>query len=404
MLEITSLIYIIYICLVFYYLSKIYGVPMAKKRILCILILINTYLIYLPVYILNFRYEGIVMALYFVALGTQIILVYKLNFISTLAALLCFTINYFGIRVLLIGLFTLDTSQQIDVFLNSIENRLKVTSLTFLILSPYILVSSRLLISKVVKYLFSDLSSLKLACILLGAVCINQFIALPTLYTNTEIPQFNAYYQITISLLSLVSFVIIMILVFIYSKLKQASVEYRNTTAEIQTEESTITRLEAEVRTDFFTGFYVRSVAVNTLQEFLKSKKYCYLVYLDLDGLKIVNDTLGHEEGDWYIQAVAKEIASVFRTETIARIGGDEFLIVGDDTEHLSITEKVSLCHDNVLKLKEQYNKAYDTSLSYGITEVDKKNNLSYEKLIDATDSKMYAFKKAQNKHRKTRS
>src|SRR5258708_18060184 len=52
------------------------------------------------------------------------------------------------------------------------------------------------------------------------------------------------------------------------------------------------------------------------------------VVYLDLDGFKKINDTLGHSTGDALLKIVARRLESVVREEdTVARVGGDEFMI-----------------------------------------------------------------------------
>lgn len=57
------------------------------------------------------------------------------------------------------------------------------------------------------------------------------------------------------------------------------------------------------------------------------------LVLCDLDGLKMVNDTFGHDAGDRYLKAVAAELRRSFRdTDVIARIGGDEFAVIMANT------------------------------------------------------------------------
>jgi diguanylate cyclase (GGDEF)-like protein len=56
------------------------------------------------------------------------------------------------------------------------------------------------------------------------------------------------------------------------------------------------------------------------------------LIYCDLDGLKIVNDTFGHDAGDDVIRAAAERLRAVTRTsDTVARMGGDEFAILLED-------------------------------------------------------------------------
>ena len=63
-----------------------------------------------------------------------------------------------------------------------------------------------------------------------------------------------------------------------------------------------------------------------------RSGKSLALVYLDLDGFKAVNDTHGHDIGDQLLIEVAKRIQlSLRETDTLARIGGDEFVLVLSD-------------------------------------------------------------------------
>jgi diguanylate cyclase (GGDEF)-like protein len=72
------------------------------------------------------------------------------------------------------------------------------------------------------------------------------------------------------------------------------------------------------------------------------------LLFIDLDKFKPINDTHGHEAGDWVLQAVAKRIESCLRaSDTAARVGGDEFLVLLPDlqtsTDALAVAEKIRL-------------------------------------------------------------
>ena len=84
---------------------------------------------------------------------------------------------------------------------------------------------------------------------------------------------------------------------------------------------------EEQAFTDTLTGLKNRR-ALDVVLERLRDQEFT-LIYLDLDYFKAVNDTHGHAAGDAVLQAVAKILVSnVRRNDTVARIGGDEFVIV----------------------------------------------------------------------------
>ncbi len=401
LLVVTSMFYVLYMLGVFYYAARIYGIPIAKKSTLCLLTAINSFLIYIPVYLTSFGYEQLLMLLYFVVLGIELIVVYKQNMKTSISSLLCFVINYFGMRILIIGIFSMDLQLSVNEILSREDLRLSISMLVFGILFPYILVSSRIMISKVVIYVFQDREVINLACTLLAAICIGIFCSIPMLYMEVDNIEMHGIYLIRTGGVALVSFVIVMVILFLYARLKKASITYKNTSEEIKSENVTITALEAEAITDFFTGFFVRSIGINKLKELIQRKAYGYAVYLDIDGLKEVNDSLGHEEGDWYIKSVSEQIQEIFRRDTVSRIGGDEFLVVGNEQEPMNIHNKVQKCFENIIELKAEYEKPYETSISYGIKELDHSNELSCEEIMEEIDEAMYKFKRSRNKERK---
>jgi len=87
---------------------------------------------------------------------------------------------------------------------------------------------------------------------------------------------------------------------------------------------------------DELTGLPNRYLLIDRLEHAIKSaerhKTPLALLFLDLDRFKIINDTLGHDVGDKLLKAVAGRLKSVARnSDTIARIGGDEFVILLED-------------------------------------------------------------------------
>jgi len=95
-------------------------------------------------------------------------------------------------------------------------------------------------------------------------------------------------------------------------------------------------RLLHEARHDALTGLPNRSVAEDRLEQALaratRRQKLFAVLCIDLDGFKAINDNLGHHAGDELLQAVATRLRSRVRhSDTVARIGGDEFLAIIED-------------------------------------------------------------------------
>ena len=91
--------------------------------------------------------------------------------------------------------------------------------------------------------------------------------------------------------------------------------------------------LEALALHDQLTGLANRRLLADRMAMAMaharRNKTTMALVYLDLDGFKQINDTLGHSAGDTLLQLVAKRLLETVREEdTVARTGGDEFILV----------------------------------------------------------------------------
>ena len=88
------------------------------------------------------------------------------------------------------------------------------------------------------------------------------------------------------------------------------------------------------------------SVAINMARRY---KKAAAVMFIDLDGFKAVNDTLGHDAGDYVLIQVAKRLLSCVReTDTVARVGGDEFLIIASE---INTPDNAALIAEKVIQL-----------------------------------------------------
>lgn len=98
---------------------------------------------------------------------------------------------------------------------------------------------------------------------------------------------------------------------------------------------------------DALTGLPNRTLFAKRLQEKMEEARsrdgYIAVVFLDLDKFKYINDTLGHECGDYLLQLVAKRLTDAVRDgDTVARMGGDEFTILLGRINHPSNAQKVA--------------------------------------------------------------
>lgn len=115
------------------------------------------------------------------------------------------------------------------------------------------------------------------------------------------------------------------------------------------------------------------------------------LCFIDINGLKEVNDTLGHKLGDELITSVADVIKETIREQDfLVRLGGDEFLIVfnGIGIEMAeAIWERIV---QNYNQINQNENRPYVISVSHGIVDFDNKQKIHVDDLINAADEKMY--------------
>ena len=120
------------------------------------------------------------------------------------------------------------------------------------------------------------------------------------------------------------------------------------------------------------------------------------LLYIDLDGFKNVNDSFGHDVGDELLRAVASLLIKACRkSDTVARMGGDEFAIIYAEFISLSALEDFTARLIDTLKPPVELDKGIVTiGASIGIARfpVDSDN---LEELISLADKAMYVSKKS---------
>jgi diguanylate cyclase (GGDEF)-like protein len=167
----------------------------------------------------------------------------------------------------------------------------------------------------------------------------------------------------------------------------------------VDSEVSAEQELQRRARFDDLTGALKRDEAVSRLGEVCSHQRRlgdeCGVLFIDVDNFKIVNDSRGHALGDAVLTTLTERIRSAVRSgDTVARTGGDEFLVIleglHDVDEARTIAEKIrNLSADPVSSDRE----TVDVSVSIGVTMCAPGD--TPDVLMARADSAMYAAKHA---------
>jgi len=153
---------------------------------------------------------------------------------------------------------------------------------------------------------------------------------------------------------------------------------------------------------DDLTALYNRRGFITLAEQWLRiaarTRRTPLLLFVDVNGMKPVNDHLGHAQGDRVLRDTADLLRLTFReSDILARLGGDEFVVLAVDamTEH-----SVLLCerlHRNVNALNDTAQRPYRVSLSVGVSAWDPAKPRSVEELLAEADARMYEAKRSRH-------
>lgn len=152
---------------------------------------------------------------------------------------------------------------------------------------------------------------------------------------------------------------------------------------------------------DELTGLYNRrgflELARHVIQQTNRARSSALLFFLDLNGMKQINDQLGHEEGDHALRKAASVLRATFRaSDVVARLGGDEFVALLPE----ATAEQLGLFRariDAEFSLRNQKpGHSYRLSASVGGTLYDSSRPESIEALLVKADALMYEQKRAR--------
>jgi diguanylate cyclase (GGDEF)-like protein/PAS domain S-box-containing protein len=166
-------------------------------------------------------------------------------------------------------------------------------------------------------------------------------------------------------------------------------------------------RMEEELRSlslvDELTGLYNRrgflTLAHQQLRIADRLHRNLFLIFADLDGLKSINDRFGHQEGNMALIDTSNILRQTYReSDIIARIGGDEFVIMAMETADTDPDVFHARLQEDVQTFNANANRHYTLSISIGITTYDPYSPRSLDDLLKDADTLMYEQKRLKKR------
>src|ERR1019366_4382978 len=171
------------------------------------------------------------------------------------------------------------------------------------------------------------------------------------------------------------------------------------TLRDITEQRATAERLRDLSLTDELTGLLNRrgflAMANGQIAASRRTRAPVALLYADVNGLKRINDELGHEQGDQTIQDAAQVLRSVLRErDIVARMGGDEFVALLPTFSRAAPQPMLERLAVSIRSRKEHEARPYRLSVSAGVTFMDWESGQSLDELLADADRRMYEHKR----------
>lgn len=162
---------------------------------------------------------------------------------------------------------------------------------------------------------------------------------------------------------------------------------YYTLSASLMESDQRLDNLRSNAHFDNLTGARSRGFVLQALTQLKRYRTPFSLVYLDLNGLKKINDTLGHAAGDAYLQRFAVSVQKEIRdTDILARLGGDEFILILLGCSKENAEKRLEVIRQHMANDLDQF------AFGAGVVESSETDNL--EDLLMLADQRMYHDKR----------
>ncbi len=377
-----------------------YRKSIIKLYILCTIVGAFSMYAYMT-YFTTPKYEFLMLFAYIILYSFVFSKLHESMPLNTLFGVFAFTLNFVSRRILTISVIAMIFDITMSEAYSHELSRLLAFIIPFSISSPYILATRKLLHKKYMDNVLMDKKNVRFAVSMMGYTCAFLAFLLFVLGFGDLDKGYTVIYLV-VGIVTSFSYHTAIGFSYAFAKMQIHVAKLKDMKKSIEQEQKTLKALEESAFVDQFTGMLTRKGAEDVIDQFLAARESFYVIFFDMDGLKHVNDTYGHAEGDLYIMRIASLIKEAFKGDTISRFGGDEFVVVGSMLDPYSPVKKSVLCYESSLDISKHYDCPYPTSISYGINRIMGSTIFSRNDIIKEADERMYEFKKMRNKQRTT--
>ena len=142
-------------------------------------------------------------------------------------------------------------------------------------------------------------------------------------------------------------------------------------------------------------GFFVLSEQLFSFCQ--RMKMNAVLFFIDMDNLKLINDQIGHAEGDQALKDVGKVLKQTFRSsDVVARFGGDEFVVLAIEAQENTSDSMQRRMQDQLQRFVAENPRDYTLGFSQGAARFDWRHPKPMDELLKEADAAMYIEKQAK--------
>ncbi|MBU3759142.1 MAG: diguanylate cyclase [Candidatus Omnitrophica bacterium] len=168
--------------------------------------------------------------------------------------------------------------------------------------------------------------------------------------------------------------------------------------------EETLEQVKNLSLTDELTKLYNRRGFVTHAEHQMliaeRSRRLLTIIFVDLNGMKGINDKLGHETGDLALVETANILRATFRkADIVARLGGDEFAVLAVESDDDSSQVMIDRLQSRVAEFNLSTSRPFKLSMSTGVSQYDPQNPRGIDELLKSADEKMYEMKREMKRN-----